>query len=285
MYKRLSADFQTFEGILTMRASISTTAKKIWRMMQSKTRRDAYVASHISNTVASQILMLREAKGWTQKQLAEKCGMRQSRISTLEDPNYENFEAATLRRLASAFDVGLTIRFIPFNELVDWVTTISPEKLAPPSFENDTPRDLRSDPSRVPTEMRALSTIPAFGQETIDQQTMAATQPKISAIPFRIIQGDKQIEPFPTLSQTGLDEMDDPSSSRSGVLPTTGNPIVVGDEVNSVISSPADLSAAQSAMVIELATFRQPRQNLNENTENHEIQRELMSVMVDVRYA
>jgi transcriptional regulator with XRE-family HTH domain len=120
-----------------MRASISATAKKIWRMMQSKTRRDAYVASHISNTVASQILMLREAKGWTQKQLAEKCGMRQSRISALEDPNYENFEAATLRRLASAFDVALTIRFIPFSELTGWTATLSSDKLAPVDFVND----------------------------------------------------------------------------------------------------------------------------------------------------
>lgn len=120
-----------------MRAPISTTAKKIWRMMQSKVRRDAYVAAHISNTVASQILMLREAKGWTQKQLAEKCGMRQSRISALEDPNYENFEAATLRRFASAFDVALTIRFIPFSELTEWTATLSPDKLTPADFAHD----------------------------------------------------------------------------------------------------------------------------------------------------
>ena len=120
-----------------MRASISTTAKKIWRVMQSKTRRDAYVASHISNTVASQILMLRDAKGWTQKQLAEKSGMRQSQISALEDPNYENFEAATLRRLASAFDVALTIRFIPFSELTGWTATLSSDKLVPVDFVND----------------------------------------------------------------------------------------------------------------------------------------------------
>jgi transcriptional regulator with XRE-family HTH domain len=81
--------------------------------------------------------MLREAKGWTQKQLAEKCGMRQSRISALEDPNYENFEAATLRRLASAFDVALTIRFIPFSELTGWTATLSSEKLTPKDFAQD----------------------------------------------------------------------------------------------------------------------------------------------------
>jgi transcriptional regulator with XRE-family HTH domain len=120
-----------------MHGFINTTAKRLWKMMQSKVRRDAYVAAHISNTVASQILMLREAKGWTQTQLAEKSGMRQSRISTLEDPNYENFEAATLRRLASAFDVALTIRFIPFSELTGWTATLSSDKLTPPDFAHD----------------------------------------------------------------------------------------------------------------------------------------------------
>ena len=113
------------------------TMTKIWKRMKSKVRRDSYVAAHISNTVASQILMLREAKGWTQMTLAQKSGMQQSRISALEDPNYENFQAATLRRLASAFDVALTIRFIPFSELAGWTATLSPDKLAPVDFERD----------------------------------------------------------------------------------------------------------------------------------------------------
>ncbi|SRR6266446_2066154 len=153
-----------------MRASISTTAKKIWRMMQSKARRDAHVAAHISNTVASQILILREAKGWTQKQLAEKCGMRQSRISALEDPNYENFEAATLRRLASAFDVALTIRFIPFSELTGWTARLSfAEVTPPPDFSHDRlPSETGADGTSNPPIENSWSTTnpivrPEFG--------------------------------------------------------------------------------------------------------------------------
>jgi len=42
--------------------------------------------------------MLREKEGWTQKQLAQKAGMSQSRISALEDPNYENYEIGTFKR-------------------------------------------------------------------------------------------------------------------------------------------------------------------------------------------
>lgn len=120
-----------------MSPSISTTVRNLWKKMASKEYRDSYVAGHISNTVASQILMLREARGWTQKDLAEKAGMGQSRISALEDPNYENIQVGTLRRLASAFDVGLTVRFVPFSEVATWTAELSTEKLLVPDFAND----------------------------------------------------------------------------------------------------------------------------------------------------
>jgi transcriptional regulator with XRE-family HTH domain len=120
-----------------MSSSTSTTVKQIWKKLTKKEYRDSYVAAHISNTVASQIFMLREARGWTQKELAQKAGMKQSRISALEDPNYENIEVGTLKRLASAFDVALTARFIPFSELATWAADLSQEKLLVSDFAND----------------------------------------------------------------------------------------------------------------------------------------------------
>jgi transcriptional regulator with XRE-family HTH domain len=120
-----------------MLSSISSTAKKIWKKMGRKAYRDAFVGAHVSNTVASQIAVLRAANGWTQTELAKQAGMKQSRISALEDPNYENIEVRTLRRLASAFDVALTVRFIPFSELAYWSDTLSESKLLVPKFEED----------------------------------------------------------------------------------------------------------------------------------------------------
>jgi transcriptional regulator with XRE-family HTH domain len=117
-------------------SSTSMTAK-LWEKMANKDYRDAYVAAHISNTVASQISMLREREGWSQTQLAKKAGMSQSRISALEDPNYENYEIATLKRVASAFDVGLTVRFTPYSDLVTWVTELSSNKLLVANFGED----------------------------------------------------------------------------------------------------------------------------------------------------
>jgi len=112
---------------------------KIWKKMARKAYRDAFVAAHVSNTVSAQIAKLREKEGWTQKELADRAGMKQSRVSALEDPNYENIELATLRRLASAFDVALTVRFIPFSELACWADALSEEKLIVPKFEEDSP--------------------------------------------------------------------------------------------------------------------------------------------------
>jgi transcriptional regulator with XRE-family HTH domain len=120
-----------------MSPSISTTLTQIWKKLRNKEYRDSYVAAHVSNTVASQISTLRERCGWTQKELAQKAGMSQSRISALEDPNYENIEVGTLKRLASAFDVALTVRFTPFSELATWTSELSEAKLLVTDFAND----------------------------------------------------------------------------------------------------------------------------------------------------
>jgi transcriptional regulator with XRE-family HTH domain len=105
--------------------------------MARKGYRDGYVGAHISNTIASQITKLRIENGWTQKQLAQRTGMKQSRISALEDPNWENVEVATLERLASAFDVGLTVRFIAFSDLARWAATLSDDKLIVSRYEQE----------------------------------------------------------------------------------------------------------------------------------------------------
>lgn len=127
-----------------MSSSTFTTARKIWTKLANKEYRDSFVASNIANTVSSQIFTLRDQRGWTQKELAQRAGMGQSRIPALEDPNLENFEIGTLKRIASAFDVAVIVRFVPFSELVTWTAELSEEKLQVADFANDSP-------SSVPT--------------------------------------------------------------------------------------------------------------------------------------
>src|ERR1700730_7688677 len=120
-----------------MSSRINSKVNAIWKKLRNKEYRDSFVASQISNTIAAQIFSLRDARGWKQAEVAAKAGMKQSRISDLEDPNYENYETRTLVKLASAFDVGLIVRFVPFSELAKWSVNLSPRDFLPTEFLKD----------------------------------------------------------------------------------------------------------------------------------------------------
>ena len=118
---------------------MSTTLiqRNLWKKLQSKKYRHSFVSSQIGASVAAQIASTRVARGWTQQELAERANMSQVRISVLEDPNYENFSIKTLKRIAEALDTALILKFAPFSEMLGWLTTLSPQHLAVPKFEND----------------------------------------------------------------------------------------------------------------------------------------------------
>jgi transcriptional regulator with XRE-family HTH domain len=126
-----------------MSDDIDTIRTELWEKMRGKPRgkgkhyRDNFVSAQISTTIAAQIQTMREARGWLQKDLGERADMSPARISVMENPSYENPSVKTLKRFASAFDVALIIRFVPFSELVSWVSSVSPEKLNAASFDDD----------------------------------------------------------------------------------------------------------------------------------------------------
>jgi len=117
-------------------ASVSTKLQKTANL-KNKAYRDAFVASQISVGLPFQIRALREQRGWKQSFLAGKADMLQPRISAMESPGASKFNLETLRRLASAFDVALVVRFAPFGELLDWSEHFSPDTFRLPSFEDD----------------------------------------------------------------------------------------------------------------------------------------------------
>ena len=63
--------------------------------------------------------------------------MKQPRIALMENATYENYSLTTLKRLASALDVALVVRFVPFSELAEYATSMGPEKLAVRDLKND----------------------------------------------------------------------------------------------------------------------------------------------------
>lgn len=122
-----------------MSESIDTIRSQLWEKMRAggKPYRDKFVAAHLSTNIAAQIQTLREVRGWSQKELADRAGMSPARISVMEDPSYEGLTLSTLKRIASAFDVALITRFGPFSDLVRWVSELSPQRLQAPSFDED----------------------------------------------------------------------------------------------------------------------------------------------------
>ena len=110
--------------------------EQIWNSLRDKEYRREF-ASNVDTGLAFQIRMLREKYGWTQEQLANKTGKKQETISQWENPSYGSYTLNSLRSLAAAFDVGLRVTFVPFSELVNWNANLTPERLAPKSFNEE----------------------------------------------------------------------------------------------------------------------------------------------------
>jgi hypothetical protein len=67
-----------------------------------------------------------------------EAGSAQESISLWEKPGYGRLTLSTLIRLASAFDVGLMVRFVPYSELVDRAARALQGNIATPSYAADT---------------------------------------------------------------------------------------------------------------------------------------------------
>jgi transcriptional regulator with XRE-family HTH domain len=111
--------------------------KRLAEDFKDKIVRDVYCDEFLNATVATQIKVLREQRGLTQVQLAKLSGMKQSRIATMEDINYSSWTISTLRKLAKAFDVTLSVRFESFGEKLKEIESFSRRSLERPSFDDD----------------------------------------------------------------------------------------------------------------------------------------------------
>lgn len=108
-------------------------------LRRSEDYRYAYDEEFANTRMATQIKVLRESHDppLTQKQLAEEAGMKQSRISELENVAYSSWSISTLRRLARALGVRLAFEFESWGELLPEIDRLSRETLIRPSFEHD----------------------------------------------------------------------------------------------------------------------------------------------------
>jgi len=140
------------------------------RLRRGLEERKRFVESNISKGIAYQIRAMRENNGLTQEELAKKVGMNQNAIHRLENPNYGKPTITTLKRVAAAFDVALIVRFVPYSQLVCWVSGqpyldngLKPSALAVPSFADEEKQSAFSE-SRAPatTYLPSSRTVPLY---------------------------------------------------------------------------------------------------------------------------
>lgn len=105
--------------------------------LRDKDYRDAFVASRLKIGLPMQCRALRESREWTQPQLADAAGMTQPRISEIERPGERSLNLETLLRLASAFDVALQVRFVPFSSFVTDDDNVDLDNFHIEPFEED----------------------------------------------------------------------------------------------------------------------------------------------------
>jgi transcriptional regulator with XRE-family HTH domain len=85
----------------------------------------------------AQIRSLRLRRGQKQADLGEAVEMKQARISKLEQIGAANFSIETLIRLASAFRVGLIVKFVPYSEMLEWENEFQPDAFDAAPIEED----------------------------------------------------------------------------------------------------------------------------------------------------
>lgn len=104
--------------------------------MKKPIKQDAtYELRHALNSLnqrymlAMQLKAMREAKGWSQAELAKRAKLAETDISKIENPLGDDFELEQLIEIAKACDVGLLVRFAPFS--------FTPSTLSPASFTTE----------------------------------------------------------------------------------------------------------------------------------------------------
>lgn len=110
---------------------------RVKKKLNSKPYRSTFSRSRAAAVRAAQITAMRHSRGWSQAELAEISGMKQSRISLLEDPSYEAVNIETLHRLADAFDVAVLSEFASFGKLLEAASDSTAASMNPESFAHD----------------------------------------------------------------------------------------------------------------------------------------------------
>lgn len=121
--------------------------RQIAQDLHGKEYRDAYLDSSLCWILRTQVRLIREDRGWTQEELAEKAGLAFATINRLENLETTDSDYApqigTLCKIADAFDVALIVRFEAWSDYLTWIADVKArgvDALIPRPFPEDAPR-------------------------------------------------------------------------------------------------------------------------------------------------
>jgi transcriptional regulator with XRE-family HTH domain len=160
---------------------MSELSEKLRRELCNQEYREGYDEAFLDHLIATQIRVIREQRQLTQGQLAEATGMKQSRISAIEDEDYGSWSVNTLRRVAYALGVRLRVYFDEWGTLLDDIDRAGRADLErrpfdeDPAFQKETPT-----PDNVESMISYLR-----GKFTAEQQTAIAQQNAEPSFPKR----------------------------------------------------------------------------------------------------
>jgi DNA-binding XRE family transcriptional regulator len=87
--------------------------KQLQRLKRNPVFANAFGKRRTEAEVAFQIRRLREAKGWSQKDLAKKVGCSQQAISAVEQAGYKRHSLPLLRRIAAVLGADVVVALVP----------------------------------------------------------------------------------------------------------------------------------------------------------------------------
>lgn len=127
--------------------------------------RQDFVADQVRLRIATMVRSLREQRGWSQQELAERLGTTQTTVSRIENPDYGKLSLSTLLSLAAAFDLPLWVEMPNWR---DWL--IRNRNFTEASFQQESFRPDALNPQ--PASPIVLSSTSALTSSTARAQAL-----------------------------------------------------------------------------------------------------------------
>ena len=159
---------------------MSDKSELITRLRNNKKSRDGYIRAKANVNIPSQIRALRLRRRMTQKGLAREAEMKQPRISAMERPGATQFNLETLIRLASAFKVGLVVRFASFSEMLSWENDFRQDSFDVISLDDDADFQREEQLPAVEAAPKFDDRLPEFGRANLSSSKALTEVPNIT---------------------------------------------------------------------------------------------------------